>query len=1259
MANKVIIDIEARLLDKVSASAKAAAAGLDNIDQKAKKAKKSLGDVGRQKVKPQISVDDNRFIKAIRSAEDRCKKLGRTKTAAILDATDRATTKILKATSKAKAFAGNFMARLGINPGDSMSTLGKITSGIKNITGKVWRGTIAIKDMALAPIRRIYNALFSLKGLMATVAGAYVTRQLIMDPVQTADSIESARIAFETKLGSSKKAEDFLQSIYKFDEKSPFDTLQIVGIAQQMMNTGWNADNVLGDLGTIGDWAASMGKGEEGISAVTRALGQMRQKGKLSSEEMLQLTEAGVSGWDYLARYLGKTIPEVRELAEDGEIEVNTAIKGIIEGMKEFEGAAAATSDRTVTGIIDQVKSLFQTYVKLPWGEGLATGFKDGLGQVRDLLDENKDKFKEWGAYLKEVGTAVSTWLADKVEVTLERIEDIVGSDDFKNATAGEKVGMLWDGVVADPLSEWWNGGGRKAVQDKAVEIGVAIGEGIIKGLGTFIQNHPLAALLLGTGAGLRAAGGGSILAGLFKLGGSIGSASAGAGILGFGANAAIGLGAGNLAGGASLGAGALSMLGLGATAGGLAGGASLISGIADLYGGYKNGDAAKKKSGWWKVGGVGAGAAAGAALGSVIPGLGTAVGGLIGAGVGGIAGWITGSRSADKYTESVKKAAKQTEVMTAEERKLAKENLAKHFGDVTLSADEMESTLRSLIGAKFFEETEAATKAITTMNESFEAFEGQNTALKKNVWMASIKRDAKLTESEVSGLKSSVESFGNSAQTYVKDAQYAATESITSIMGNSDEAKKLIESTNKYYEGQSDELSKLSKQLNEKLSDALSDNVISVKEKESIDKIRSQIANIIRQIQEDEYEAEINILKAKYLGDMTPEGFGDLMKGAADQNAALAEAYWDEFGRASVGKSEEEIETLRQGVLNKLQTLWTNTGELGLGTLQEQYAKELGILGDDIATVLENNTTEQIMSAVESMSGDTRGAISELMGHMKPTVEEAEALASAYKDAGMKVPDALMSFLETAEFYEALSKGPKAVEDYFKDREIDVSTKTNIDVEYEANQFEGRRSQFGIEPSYTMSEISVYVPVKYRVISGGTTAEGNIKMNYASKQAQLFGAGGSRFRGGFVDGYSDGGFVHGGGQLIRVAEEGDSEVVIPLSQRRRDRAMQLWEKTGNILHANFGGNYALGGFTDDTSEGRRSPVKISGADMGGAQTIKIDVGGIELNVRVEGGQDVVAAIQDQKEELADEIAGIIEKALAEQFRNMPRRKGA
>lgn len=447
MARKVTIDVEARFVD--------------NLTDDAKKAEKVIDKLDKKEAEPEINADNKGFMKKIQAAEDRAKKFGNTKTAAVLSVVDKASSVLAKVSGEAKSFANKVFTGIVKVKDIATNVLSKVMGLGKTIAGSTWSAIVKVKDMATAPLKKIKDSLFSLKTLIGTVvAGAavqQVAKNAVAQPVSLADSIESSRIAFESKLGSAKAAESFLQDIYKFDEKSPFDTMEIVGITQQMMNLGWTAKNVLDDLGVIGDWSASLGKGEEGISAVTRALGQMRMKGKLSSEEMLQLTEAGVDAWNYVAKYMGKDIQTIREMAEDGAIDVDTAIKAIITGMGEYTGSAAALADRTVSGLSDQIKALFNTYVKLPWGEGLSEGFKDALVNVRDIIDENKDSLKAFGETAKEVGRNISGWFADRVENAVTRVKDIMGSDEFQNAGIGEKVSMLWDGVIANPFAAWWN----------------------------------------------------------------------------------------------------------------------------------------------------------------------------------------------------------------------------------------------------------------------------------------------------------------------------------------------------------------------------------------------------------------------------------------------------------------------------------------------------------------------------------------------------------------------------------------------------------------------------------------------------------------------------------------------------------------------------------------------------------------------------------------------------------------------------------
>ena len=56
-----------------------------------------------------------------------------------------------------------------------------------------------------------------------------------------------------------------------------------------------------------------------------------------------------------------------------------------------------------------------------------------------------------------------------------------------------------------------------------------------------------------------------------------------------------------------------------------------------------------------------------------------------------------------------------------------------------------------------------------------------------------------------------------------------------------------------------------------------------------------------------------------------------------------------------------------------------------------------------------------------------------------------------------------------------------------------------------------------------------------------------------------------------------------------------------------------------------------------------------------------VEVGGIhvEIVVHTANGQSIVEAIQEQKEEIAEAVAGVFVDALGSQFENTPTRGGA
>ena len=1430
MANKVTIDVEARFIDKVSGGAQSAASSIKEVGDEAEKARKKTSKLGKEKVNPKVDADTNKFIKKIREAEAKAQKFGRTKTAKVLHVVDKASTVIDKVVNKAKSFAGKvWSSYVKVRDSDAVASLKNIGNMAKGIAGKTWTTLVKIKDMATAPLTKIKNLLFNIKTLIGAVVAGLAAKQFILNPINLADSYSSAQIGFSTLLGA-EGGQKMMDEIDAFAKATPFKTSGVISNVQKMMAYGWDVDSVIKDMETIGDAAAATGKGDEGLSSIVYALSEIRSKGKLSTQELNQLASAGIKAKQYLAEGLGfgtddAGLAKLSKALEKGEVGANQAIELILQGMEEFDGMMDKTANETVTGLWSQIEDTFEINIFRRWGQGLQDGAKRGFGSIVSLLDKADDGLEKFGDTVYEVGATISNFLADKLEDVVKRVNEITASDAFKNATLGGKVKMLWEGVIANPFAEWWSGTvvpwwNRVAIpwlSEKAGNMGEIIGKGLSNGLlallgvdvvgaaetgasiaGSFAQGFRegfdgsavadafldainriwdampwwAKALLFGYGAAKVGGMINNLVSGISMFIGNastvLGSAASGTGLLGFGANAAINMGAGNLAGGAALSNGALSALGLTSTAGLITGGITAISGGVDLYKGYKNNDETAKKSGWWKVGGAAGGAALGAAIGSIIPGVGT----LIGTGIGALAGSLLGNwgsnnvqenaaEKARELAEAEQEAAVKAAQAEAEFKKLGELDMAKRFGAIALSADEVSTAVNSMIGQEAIERATAASAAIAQMEESLRSFNSADSSLKKNLWLIGVKKNSKLTSDELNGINNSAETFSNSAKTFLEDAQYASSESITAIMGNSEEAKKVLEKSSEYYEKQKGKLGELTNDLSKELEKALSDNVISLDEQKSLDTIRSQIAEITRQIQQDQYQAELNIIKAKYGdSDIDVDSFKNMMNQMNTTAKEMEEGFWNEFGQGSIGLEEgsEEWNALLKSTLDNIKGVWLNAGDLGLDKLQTKWSKELGILGEDVYSVFRKNTIPEITSAAQGLSEETRAGIDQMLQTMQPTTEQIQNLADTYKSMGMEVPKALSSYLYTVEFYEALAKGPEAVEEFYKNQgplvcSFDIDAKTNMDqvstsiissinpyldnlstdadlevtwtydpfddewitpdrqygftteclldagwtydefnqmwispdgqyafhtnadvsVDFKTGQFVGSQDTFGIDQNYgtfhtTTSLYSTYALNKF---SGGKSTFGindyysfttdvEIKTNYVGTAMSALGIDGNSARGGIwypkgvnAKGYAAGGMVRGGARLIKVAEEGTPEMIIPLGSQRRERGIKLWEKTGQMLGIP---GFARGGMTDGGGdEGLRFHHYEADAGAGG-QIVQVEVGGIKVEIQIDAHDtdNIIEAIKEQANDIAEAIAGIMADSLGAQFENTP-----
>lgn len=610
--------------------------------------------------------------------------------------------------------------------------IGRVGAKAKSISGKAYNIVIGIKDMVTSPLKAIAGFVTSTIGLLT--AGAGIAGGIVI-PMTISGNFEQTQIAFETMLGSAQKANTFLAEAEDFADKTPFEFPELIDSAKLMKAFGFEIEKVLPMMTTIGDTASGLGAGAEGIERITRALGQMKAKGRLQTEELLQLQELGVPAAQILQEELGLTAEQVANIGNES-IDAGRGIDALLRGMDKRFGGMMEKQSKSAMGLISTLKDTIQNKLLRRWGEGLWAGIKPQLGKIVDWIDQNKGQIQRWGEEFKKAGESISLWVTSRIEQVGKRISSLVNSTDWKNATTlGEKMRLAWDKVIAEPFDEWWNGKGKAWLSDKAYKMGEGIGsvlktgilgllgvdtksaadegmsigssfaEGFINGfdgkkVGEAILNalkgitkdaatllpggeSPsstgwLSALLLGYG--FTKLGGGKLLGGAGKLAGKFATA---------GATAATGTGAAATSAGtaAATAAGGITAAGLATTAGWAAAALGAFSALNDLVYASNNRNEKEQRtayaSGASKAGMVLLGAAIGSAI---LPGLGTA----IGAGIGGlgalffggklgktISGWIDGSGKIEKTANDLRSAANEYQNMAdkaSSTRKLTEE---------------------------------------------------------------------------------------------------------------------------------------------------------------------------------------------------------------------------------------------------------------------------------------------------------------------------------------------------------------------------------------------------------------------------------------------------------------------------------------------------------------------------------------------------------------------------------------------------------
>ena len=326
-----------------------------------------------------------------------------------------------------KGATGQIKSQLaGIDTSDAGTKLGKQLGGqigrsldLASVRTQLDSGGKALQDFG-GKLADVGGTLTS----NVTVPLAAATAGVGAFALSTASAAETTEISFTTMLGSEEKALAMMDELADFAAHTPFELSGLQDATRQLLAYGFEAEEVVPMLTAVGDATAALGTGQQGIESVTRALGQMQTRGKASAEEMLQLTEAGIPAWEYLAAAIGTDTAGAMDAVSRGAVDADTAIKALTEGMERDFGGMMEQQSQTVAGIMSNIAdSIQQPLMELrnsdaydsfaeslgkvaeaagPFAESLLPHLEDGLQLVADGVEDAAGAMDEFASMSKE-----------------------------------------------------------------------------------------------------------------------------------------------------------------------------------------------------------------------------------------------------------------------------------------------------------------------------------------------------------------------------------------------------------------------------------------------------------------------------------------------------------------------------------------------------------------------------------------------------------------------------------------------------------------------------------------------------------------------------------------------------------------------------------------------------------------------------------------------------------------------------------------
>jgi tape measure domain-containing protein len=260
--------------------------------------------------------------------------------------------------------------------------------------------------------------------------------------------LETASQAFDVLLGGADKAKAMMSDLQKFGANTPFEFNGLQQSAKLLLAMGTQSKDIMPYMQKLGDAVAAVGGNDDMLESVSRAIGQIQAKGKLSAEEMQQMAEAGLPVWDVLAQKMGKSTAELMNMTSQGKILAKDAVPLLVDGLGTKFAGAMDKQSKTFSGMMSTLKDNMGMLAG-QISEPVFNMIKGVLPQLIDMVNKVSAAFTKggWTEVFKELlppslsGTINAVGIAFKdLKVFISGVADVLSGNFSKGQEVLEKT---------------------------------------------------------------------------------------------------------------------------------------------------------------------------------------------------------------------------------------------------------------------------------------------------------------------------------------------------------------------------------------------------------------------------------------------------------------------------------------------------------------------------------------------------------------------------------------------------------------------------------------------------------------------------------------------------------------------------------------------------------------------------------------------------------------------------------------------------